>query len=60
MSWKNIWNLSIIDNVDFKEATFGYGNIFNAVRENSHVTLRILFQYYLFELPENFEEQEQN
>ncbi|PKY63314.1 hypothetical protein RhiirA4_433098, partial [Rhizophagus irregularis] len=30
---KNIWNLGIIDNVDFKEATFGYGNIFDAIRD---------------------------
>ncbi|GBC44445.1 uncharacterized protein OCT59_014491 [Rhizophagus irregularis] len=50
---KNIWNLGIIDNVDFKETTFGYGNIFDAVRGNSHATLRMLFQYQLpNELPE--------
>ncbi|PKC54180.1 hypothetical protein RhiirA1_403804 [Rhizophagus irregularis] len=30
---KNIWNLGIIDNVDFKEGTFGYGNIFDAIRD---------------------------
>ncbi|GBC48131.2 hypothetical protein GLOIN_2v1764231 [Rhizophagus irregularis DAOM 181602=DAOM 197198] len=29
---KNIWNLGIIDNVDFKETTFGYGNIFDATK----------------------------
>ncbi|GES94350.1 hypothetical protein GLOIN_2v1829825 [Rhizophagus clarus] len=29
---KNIWNLGIIDNIDFKETTFGYGNIFDAIR----------------------------
>jgi hypothetical protein len=57
---KNIWNLGIIDNVDFKETTFGYGNIFDAVRGNSHATLRMLFQYQLPELIESFEEQEQN
>ncbi|PKK64007.1 hypothetical protein RhiirC2_757404, partial [Rhizophagus irregularis] len=29
---ENIWNLGIIDNVDFKESTFGYGNIFDATK----------------------------
>ncbi|RIA78774.1 hypothetical protein C1645_842363 [Glomus cerebriforme] len=53
-------NITMIDNVDFKETTFGYGNIFDAVRGNSHATLRMLIQYQLPELPEIFEEQEQN
>ncbi|UZO09619.1 uncharacterized protein OCT59_029835 [Rhizophagus irregularis] len=58
---KNIWNLGIIDNVDFKETTFGYGNIFDAVRGNSHATLRMLFQYQLpNELPEIIEIQDEN
>ncbi|POG70802.1 hypothetical protein GLOIN_2v1478984 [Rhizophagus irregularis DAOM 181602=DAOM 197198] len=56
---KNIWNLGIIDNVDFKETTFGYGNIFDAIRENA--TLRILFQYQLpNELSEIIEIQDKN
>uniref|UniRef100_U9V7M7 Uncharacterized protein n=1 Tax=Rhizophagus irregularis (strain DAOM 181602 / DAOM 197198 / MUCL 43194) TaxID=747089 RepID=U9V7M7_RHIID len=56
---QTIWNLGIIDNVDFKETTFGYGNIFDAVRGNSHATLRMLFQYQLpNELPEILEVQE--
>ncbi|GES82488.1 hypothetical protein GLOIN_2v1829825 [Rhizophagus clarus] len=55
---KNIWNLGIIDNIDFKETTFGYGNIFDAIRGNSHATLRILFQYQLPELPEVLKIQE--
>ncbi|GES95214.1 hypothetical protein GLOIN_2v1768552 [Rhizophagus clarus] len=40
------------------ETTFGYGNIFDAIRGNSHVTLRMLFQYQLPELPEVLEIQE--
>ncbi|PKY14332.1 hypothetical protein RhiirB3_426304, partial [Rhizophagus irregularis] len=48
---ENIWNLGIIDNVDFKESTFGYGNIFDATRGHSHATLRMLFQ---FQMPESF------
>jgi hypothetical protein len=58
---KNIWNLGIIDNVDFKEATFGYENIFDTIRGNSHATLRMLFQYQLPDkLPEISEVQNQN
>ncbi|GBC05812.1 hypothetical protein RclHR1_06430013 [Rhizophagus clarus] len=49
---KNIWNLGVIDNIDFKEATFSYGNIFDVTRGNSHATLRMLFQFQLSdELP---------
>ncbi|CAB5380215.1 unnamed protein product [Rhizophagus irregularis] len=55
---ETIWNLGIIDNIDFKETTFGYGNIFDAIRGNSHATLRMLFQYQLPELPEILEVQE--
>ncbi|EXX62501.1 uncharacterized protein OCT59_003769 [Rhizophagus irregularis] len=55
---ETIWNLGIIDNIDFKETTFGYGNIFDAIRGNSHATLRMLFQYQLPELPEILEAQE--
>src|SRR5215213_9110209 len=55
---KNIWNLGIIDNVDFKVATFGYGNIFDATRGNSHATLRMLFQYQMPQSLDILEEQE--
>jgi hypothetical protein len=44
---KNIWNLSVIDNIDFKEKTFAYGNIFDSIRNNSYATLRIVFQFTL-------------
>ncbi|CAB5186851.1 unnamed protein product [Rhizophagus irregularis] len=47
---ENIWNLGIIDNVDFKKSTFGYENIFDATRGHSHAILRMLFQ---FQMPES-------
>jgi hypothetical protein len=42
-----IWNLAIIDNIDFKAKTFSYGNIFDAVRKSSHATLRMVFQFHI-------------
>ncbi|RHZ56362.1 hypothetical protein Glove_402g38 [Diversispora epigaea] len=44
---ENIWNLAIIDNIDFKETTFRYGNIFDTVRNSSHATLRMIFQHQI-------------
>ncbi len=43
----NIWNISVIDNIDFKEQTFSYGNIFDSTRKSSHATLRMVFQFTL-------------
>ncbi|UZO28281.1 uncharacterized protein OCT59_021814 [Rhizophagus irregularis] len=40
----NIWNLAVIDNIDFKEKSFTYGNIFDTTRKSSHTTLRMAFQ----------------
>jgi hypothetical protein len=40
----NIWKLAVIDNIDFKQKTFTYGNIFDVTRETSHTTLRMAFQ----------------
>ncbi|GBC20034.2 hypothetical protein GLOIN_2v1785590 [Rhizophagus irregularis DAOM 181602=DAOM 197198] len=40
----NIWNLVVIDNIDFKEKSFTYGNIFDTTRKSSHTTLRMAFQ----------------
>jgi hypothetical protein len=34
-----IWNLAIIDNIDFKEKTFKFGNIYDVTRGSSHATL---------------------
>ncbi|CAB5362868.1 unnamed protein product [Rhizophagus irregularis] len=51
---ENIWNLAIIDNIDFKEATFRYGNIFDTTRTSTHTTLRMVFQHQMpFDLYEN-------
>ncbi|RHZ55257.1 hypothetical protein Glove_417g21 [Diversispora epigaea] len=41
---QNIWNLAVIDNIDFKQKTFTYGNIFDTTRETSHTTIRMAFQ----------------
>ncbi|GES98166.1 hypothetical protein GLOIN_2v1793246 [Rhizophagus clarus] len=40
----NIWNLAIIDNIDFKQKTFSFGNIYDTTRNSSHMTLRMAFQ----------------
>ena len=39
----NIWSLAIIDNIDFKEKSFKFENIYDVTRGNSHVTLRMAF-----------------
>jgi hypothetical protein len=44
---KNIWNLAIIDNIDFKEKSFKFGNIYNVTQESSHAALRMAFQAQL-------------
>ena len=43
----NIWNVCVIDNIDFKEKTFCYDNIFDVVRRTAHATLRMVFQFTL-------------
>ena len=35
----NIWNILVIDNIDFKEKTFSYRNIFDTTCNSSHATL---------------------
>ncbi|PKB95696.1 hypothetical protein RhiirA5_436225, partial [Rhizophagus irregularis] len=37
----------IIDNIDFKEKTFKFGNIYDVTRGSSHATLRMAFQIQL-------------
>ena len=49
----NIWNLAVIDNIDIKDHTFSYGNIFNVVRNTSHATLKMVFQFELSETATN-------
>ncbi|RHZ84784.1 hypothetical protein Glove_75g69 [Diversispora epigaea] len=53
----NIWNLAVIDNIDFKQKTFTYGNIFDTTRETSHTTIRMTFQT---ELPNPINETKDN
>ncbi|GBC39514.2 hypothetical protein GLOIN_2v1480545 [Rhizophagus irregularis DAOM 181602=DAOM 197198] len=43
----NIWNLAIIDNIDFKEKSFKFGNIYDVTQESSHAILRMAFQIQL-------------
>ncbi|RIB02933.1 hypothetical protein C2G38_2226467 [Gigaspora rosea] len=43
----NIWNLAVIDNIDFKASTFVADNIFDVGRKTSHATLRMVFQFIL-------------
>ncbi|CAB4440687.1 unnamed protein product [Rhizophagus irregularis] len=43
----NIWNLAVIDNIDFKEKSFKFGNIYDVTRESSHAILRMAFQIQL-------------
>jgi hypothetical protein len=41
----NVWNVCVLDNIDFMESTFRYGNIFDVTRGTSHATLRMVFQF---------------
>ncbi|RIA79894.1 hypothetical protein C1645_839690 [Glomus cerebriforme] len=43
----NIWNISVINNIDFKEQTFSYGNIFDSTHKSSYATLQMVFQFAL-------------
>ncbi|GET01797.1 hypothetical protein GLOIN_2v1482460 [Rhizophagus clarus] len=43
----NVWNLAIIDNINFKEKSFKFGNIYDVTCGNSHATLRMAFQAQL-------------
>ncbi|PKC17135.1 hypothetical protein RhiirA5_369304 [Rhizophagus irregularis] len=57
---ENAWNLAVIDNIDFKEATFRYGNIFDTTRTSTHATLRMVFQHQMpFNLHENKDDENQ-
>src|ERR1043166_8366639 len=57
---ENIWNLAVIDNIDFKEVTFRYGNIFDTTRTSTHTTLRMVFQHQIsFDLRENRNDENQ-
>lgn len=57
---ENIWNLVIIDNINFKEITFRYGNIFDTIHTSTHTTLRMVFQHQMpFNLYENKNDENQ-
>src|ERR1043165_5615989 len=43
----NIWNLVVIDNIDFKEKSFKFENIYDVIHGNSHAILRMTFQAQL-------------
>ncbi|RHZ69647.1 hypothetical protein Glove_281g66 [Diversispora epigaea] len=43
----NIWNACVIDNIDIKEKTFSYGNIYDVTHSSVHATLRLVFQFQL-------------
>src|SRR3954447_5824976 len=43
----NIWNIYVIDNINFKEKVFTYRNIYNTTHNSSHAILHLLFQYQL-------------
>ena len=43
----NIWNVAIIDNIDFKNIVFKYGNIYDVTWQSAHATLRMVFQFEL-------------
>ncbi|POG69339.1 hypothetical protein GLOIN_2v1777165 [Rhizophagus irregularis DAOM 181602=DAOM 197198] len=43
----NVFNLAIIDNINFKEVSFRFGNIYDVIRGTSHATLRMVFQSIL-------------
>ncbi|PKC70635.1 hypothetical protein RhiirA1_454521 [Rhizophagus irregularis] len=42
-----IWNVCVIDNIDFKQKSFAWGNIYDATQSTTHAILRLLFQFVL-------------
>ena len=40
-----IWNLAVVDNIDFIQQSFQYGNIYDISRKTIHTTLRMVFQF---------------
>ena len=39
-----MWNLAIINNIDFKQKSFAFGNIYDITRGSSHIILQMAFQ----------------
>ncbi|RIB19711.1 hypothetical protein C2G38_2181144 [Gigaspora rosea] len=50
ITYPNILNIGVIDNIDMKDATFHYGNIYDVTRVTAHATLRMIFQFQYSEL----------
>src|SRR2546423_15429460 len=46
-SRKNVWNLAVVNNIDFKEKNFKFDNIYDITQKSSHTTLRMAFQMQL-------------
>ena len=44
---QHMFNLAVIDNIDFAALTFKSGNIFDTPRKTSHATLQLLIQFTL-------------
>ncbi len=42
-----MFNLAVIDNIDFKERSFEFENIYDVTCDTSYVTLRMTFQFTL-------------
>src|SRR5581483_5528859 len=42
-----IWNVCVIDNIDFKQSSFAWGNIYDVTRLITHAILRLVFQFTL-------------
>ena len=42
-----IWNVCVIDNIDLREATYKYGNVYDVAGKSFHATLRMIFQFKL-------------
>ncbi|CAG8667987.1 7831_t:CDS:1, partial [Paraglomus occultum] len=53
----NMFNLAVIDNIDFAALTFKSGNIFDTPRQTSHATLRLLIQFTLPNAPDDIMEE---
>lgn len=54
---QHMFNLAVIDNIDFAALTFKSGNIFDTPRKTSHATLQLLIQFTLPNAPDDIMEE---
>ena len=47
ISGSGVWNVCVIDNIDFKQKSFAWGNIYDVTRSTTHAILRLVFQFTL-------------